>query len=295
MLDVKGKSVLITGCDSGFGNRTALRLAKLDMKVFAGCITTRAVQELNNQSPNIVAFLMDVTKEFSIEEAFEKLKKECPEGLWGLINNAGVLRGGPLELAPKEDWKLQFDVNVFGLVDVSRTFLPLLKKAKGRLVNIASVAGRVSTHDVSAYSASKYAVEAVSDAWRQELKPWGVTVVIIEPGIMKTPLWDVPFDKSVAKKQWDSLSEDKKLAYGEEYFEAGHKAGKEMVEKLGGNPEEVVDALELAVTAARPLHRYTVGKDTPIWIILSYLPSYVFDYIYSLLPHPIPQALKTKS
>jgi len=297
---LKDKSVLITGCDTGFGNLTALKLAANgDIKVFAGCLTKKGLEDLKAKSPqNLIPFPLDVTNQESIENAFDFVKKGLthPEGLWGVINNAGLLRVGLSEVASYDEMKLMFDVNVFGLAMISRRFIPLLRKCKGsRLINIASVAGRLSGQGLGAYAASKFAVEALSDALRRELYCWGVKVVIIEPGVMKTNLYDAPF-KDTIDQLWPSIPEDAKEAYGRSYFEKQLEEAKKLLDLVGGNPTKVVDTLVHAVTSEHPPDRIAVGFDSPIWIGLSYLPSFASDFLLRLLEynHPVPLALQRK-
>jgi len=293
-----GKSILITGCDTGFGNLAAIKIASRgDLKVFAGCLTDKGVQDLSSKA-NIHPFRLDITKQASIDEAYEMIKSELGQdnGLWGVINNAGILRGALLEVTPLSDFRLMFDVNVIGLSMVCKKFIPLLRKLKdSRIVNIASVAGRLPVAGLSAYCGSKFAVEGISDSLRRELIPWGVRVVIIEPGAMKTPLYDVSFSETV-DKIWNDIPEDTKQAYGREFFDTAHQNSKKLVDILGDNPQKVVDAMELAVISTHPPHRMSIGKDAPIWILVSYLPTWFSDRFLRLLEwgHPIPLQLQRK-
>merc|ERR1712137_534841 len=288
------RSVLITGCDSGFGLLTTHRLSRKGVKVFAACLTEEGVQKLS-KSPNVTPFLMDVTSPESVQKGFEFIQPKCPNGLWGVINNAGVLRSGALEIMPISHWQLQMYVNVMGIAIVTRTFFPLLLKAKGRVVNIASVAGRLGTPGTSGYNASKFAVEGLSDAWRREFKLWGIKVIIIEPGIMKTPLWDVPMKEAEFDGLWNSLNEEQKARYGRDFFLDAEKKSKELIQKLGGNPAQVVNALDNAVTSKYPKTRYVVGSDAVIWIGLSYLPVPVADFFLSkLMKSATPACFKKK-
>jgi len=292
---LKGKAVLITGCDTGFGNLTAKRLdSEGHFVVFAGCLTQNGVESLKKEgSQNLIPFLLDITKAESIKNAVDVISTKSPEGLWAIINNAGLLRGGLLETTPYEDWKLTFEVNVFGMAMITRALIPQLRKIKGsRIVNISSVAGRLATAGTSAYSASKFAVQGLSDALRRELAVWGIHVVIIQPGIMKTPLYDAPFDKTV-DAIWDTYSDAAKEAYGKEYVAKSFESAKQLVEKVNGDPNLVVDALCLSAKAKNPPHRLSVGKDTPVWIGLSHLVSELGDFLLTLLAKaPKPAALK---
>lgn len=246
--DLSNKTVVITGCDTGFGQLLALKLAHAGMTVFAGCLTDaglRALQQTAESQPTwkLHVFALDVTNVESVERFYSHVEKALPDkqaGVWALVNNAGVLRGGNLETQPLSAWTLQLNVNVFGIAAMTKTFLPLLRRAKGRIINVASVAGRLGTPGTSSYNASKFAVEGLSDAWRRELAIWGIDVVIIEPGIMKTPLWDQPLKDAEVDSVWGTLTAEQQQLYGREYFAECYVAGKELVDTIGGNPMMVV-------------------------------------------------------
>jgi len=292
------KAVLITGCDSGFGHCLSQKLDKLGMKVFATCMTQEGAESLASKaSSKLVTLLMDVTSEDSVLEAYEVVKKECPkEGLYCLVNNAGIFDSDHLELSRQSSFDAIFNVNVLGLARVTRVFVPLIKKAKGRIVNVSSVAGRVAGSGTSAYSGSKFAVQGMSDAWRRELKDWGVKVIIIEPGIMKTPLWDNLLSEDYAEKHWQALPADRREQYGKEFFTTQAGNVRKLFEALNGSHEVCADAMKEAVTARWPPTRRSVGKDTPIWIGLSYLPTCVGDWLLKMmLGEPVPKALQKQS
>jgi NAD(P)-dependent dehydrogenase (short-subunit alcohol dehydrogenase family) len=276
--NLKGKTVLITGCDSGFGKATAEQLAAKDMKVLAACLTDKGVETLKSVA-NITPFLMDVSKDESVAKGMEFVKQNAPNGLWAVLNNAGLLRGGLLETSSLDDWKLQFEVNVFGMVRVTKLALPLLRKAGGRVVNVASVAGRFSMPGVAAYNCTKYSVEALSDTLRRECAGQGVKVIMIEPGVMKTPLWDVPFDQSANAKQWDSFSPECREYYGKEFFEKSYTSSKALIGKMAGNPQTVVNGMINAITSKYPLFRYTLGWDTPFWLFMAMAPATLTDFL----------------
>jgi len=297
---LRGKGVLITGCDTGFGYLTALRLSQQgNLKVLAGCLTAQGVEELKSKgNPEFLTpFLMDVTNQKSVDDTFELVKREIPiDGMWAIINNAGVLRGGLLEIMLMEDWRLMFDVNVFGMTRVIKKFIPLLRKCKdSRVVNIASVAGRTAPSGLAGYSASKHAVEGLSESLRKELRPWGINVTIIEPGIMKTPLYSQPISQTV-DNIWGTLSAEQRDVYGRDYFAKQHDNAQNLITHVGGDPNQVVESLVLAVNSGFPPHRIAVGKDAPIWLLISYLPSWLADLVFRVLDYsvPLPIALKRR-
>lgn len=164
-----GKAVLITGCDSGFGELTALRLDSMGVRVFAGCLTQAGVDRLAKRSSSrIIAFVMDVTKDADVKQAHERVSSSLLPGeqLWALVNNAGILVQGHLEFLSLADYQRQMEVNYFGVLRVTKQFLPMLRRNRGRLVTIGSAAGLFSFPELSAYCSSKYAIEAIMDSLR---------------------------------------------------------------------------------------------------------------------------------
>ena len=142
-------------------------------------------------------------------------------GLWAIVNNAGVASPGPVEWRSLEEMKHVVNVNLWGTVDVTKTFLPLLRQCGGRIVNVASICGRVSLPGAAAYSISKYGVEAFSDALRNEVRAFGVSVHIIEPGFFKTLLTDPQRQMNSLDRLWTQISEELKETYGVEYYQQG--------------------------------------------------------------------------
>ena len=183
---------MITGTSTGIGEATALHLAKLGYRVLAGVRKEGDGERLVDQAGSgLVPVLIDVTEPATIDEAVRTVTDTVGEdGLVGLVNNAGVAIGGPLEYLAVEQWRHQFEVNVLGPVAVTRAFLPLIRQGGGRIIFIGSIGGRVAAPFVGPYSASKFAVEAIAESLRQELQPWHIPVVVIEPGAIKTPIWE---------------------------------------------------------------------------------------------------------
>jgi NAD(P)-dependent dehydrogenase (short-subunit alcohol dehydrogenase family) len=216
-------NILITGCDMGFGRETALRLDRKGFNVYAACLSEKGKTDLEKASGTgrINAFMMDVRDTKSIEKAYEHVKKTLPKGvgLWGLVNNAGIMqrRLGPAEWTSREDYQLCCDVNIFGLAEVTRIFLPLLKLTKGRIVNTASVAGRVGFPGSAAYVVSKYGVEGYSETLRPELIVYGIKVHIVEPGFHRTNLLNIEAMQKGTKESWDRLSPELKEEYPPDY------------------------------------------------------------------------------
>ncbi|CAH3024973.1 unnamed protein product [Porites evermanni] len=222
-IDIRGKYVLITGCDSGFGRATAIRLDEMGVRVLATCLTSDGEKGLKSvTSDRLKTFQMDVTNSQQIKEVFEEVKKEVAcAGIWGLVNNAGILYLSPIEWTPLDVFIRSADVNLWGMIDVTKAFLPLIKKSKGRVVNLSSAAGLISPGFYGSYSVTKYGVEAFSDALRREMYPWGINVSMLEPGSHTTNICAPDMFEQQLKKGWNQLSDVVKDEYGEEYLRTG--------------------------------------------------------------------------
>ncbi|XP_066266311.1 D-beta-hydroxybutyrate dehydrogenase, mitochondrial-like [Branchiostoma lanceolatum] len=185
-----GKAVFITGCDSGFGFRLAKRLDSLGFTVFAGCLLADSGGEGSKTlraecSSRLSTVQIDVTDDGQVQAAVQQVKDRLPagsKGLYALVNNAGVWQPGQIEWVGIAAYRRVMEVNAFGTVRVTKAFLPLIRRAKGRVVNISSEAGLHSPPTVSAYHMTKAAIEFFSDALRHEMHKWGVKVVIVQPG-----------------------------------------------------------------------------------------------------------------
>src|SRR5258708_5204131 len=181
-------SIVITGAATGIGEAWALRLDGLGYRVFAGVRKAADGEALKKKaSGQLSPVLLDVTSEESIGAAVRTIG-EIP--LAGLVNNAGIVVPGPLELVPIALWRKQFEVNVIGQVAVPQAFLPMLRAGRGRIVNMGSVAGRSALPFSGPYCASKFALEGLTDSLRMELRQFGISVSIVEPGAIRTPIWD---------------------------------------------------------------------------------------------------------
>ncbi|KAL6075774.1 hypothetical protein STEG23_026512, partial [Scotinomys teguina] len=215
------KYVFITGCDSGFGNLLARQLDRRGMRVLAACLTENGAEELRRKtSDRLETVILNVTKTESIVAATEWVKERVGNrGLWGLVNNAGTFPPfAYIEWLKPEDYMATFQVNLFGLIQVTLSMLPLVKKARGRIVNVSSVLGRFA-FCAGFYSCSKYGVEAFSDILRREIQDFGVKVSIIEPGSFKTRMTDADSVIESSKKVWEAAPEHVKEAYGQHFFD----------------------------------------------------------------------------
>lgn len=265
------QSVLVTGASSGIGEETAVYLAHKGFRVFAGA---RRLERLNDLaavgSGRITPVAIDVTDESSIASA---LKTIADEGviLYGLVNNAGVSVMGPVERTPLDEWRRQYETNVFGLAAVTQAVLPQMRKAgRGRIVNIGSLAGRIASPFQGVYASSKHAVEGLSDALRRELVPHGIKVSVVRPGFINTPFGHQE-QESLGLYAADEV-------YGEQVqaFKAWHAKG----HPNAPSPVVVAEAVHHALTAERPHSRYTAPpKMLGALMARNLLPSAVSDRI----------------
>jgi NADP-dependent 3-hydroxy acid dehydrogenase YdfG len=181
-------TVLVTGASSGIGRASAVEFARRGHRVFAAARREQVLAELAATTPNIQAIGLDVTDADSVRRGWAKIEADTGgAGVGVLVNSAGFALTGPVEILAGEDVQRQFATNVFGLLAVTRTVLPAMRARKsGRIINISSVVGRTTFPGMGVYGATKYAVEALSDALRQELASFGIRVVIMEPGFVAT-------------------------------------------------------------------------------------------------------------
>jgi NAD(P)-dependent dehydrogenase (short-subunit alcohol dehydrogenase family) len=244
------KPVLVTGASSGIGEACAVLLARKGFRVFAGARRIARLKSLEGLGQGrITAVSLDVTDEDSIRAAVATIA-ETGAGLWGLVNNAGVSVTGPLEQVPIDDWRRQYETNVFGLVAMTQAVLPGMRAARaGRIVNIGSVAGRIAAPFMSAYASSKHAVEGLSDSLRRELAPFGVKVSLVRPGFINTPFGE-PEQEGFARYAGPGAPYGARVAAFKSWHAKGHPAG--------ASPFDVADCVHRALTAARPHSRYTV-------------------------------------
>jgi NAD(P)-dependent dehydrogenase (short-subunit alcohol dehydrogenase family) len=182
------------------------------------------------------------------------------------VNNAGIARGGPLEFIDLEDFRRQFDVNLFGLLAVTQACLPHLHAARGRIVNVGSIAGRVTTPLLGPYCASKHAVEGLSDALRMELFPHGIHVSVVEPGVVATPIWD---KATGGRSPFEAMPPEALTRYGAMAAALGRMI--EGAPRRAMPVETVVRAIDHALTAPRPRPRYVLGRDARIRLALQTL------------------------
>lgn len=268
--------ILITGASTGIGRCAALDLDQRGHRVFAGVRSQADAQALRQAaSERLTPITLDVTRAEDIQAAAAQIKERLEgQPLMGLVNNAGVAVPGPLEVLPLEELRWQLEVNVIGVVAVTQAMLPLLRPGPGRIVNVGSISGKISSPFVGAYSASKHALEAITDALRAELAPWDIWTCVIEPGQVATPIWDKADD--VVQQARQKFGERGWELYGEAMQAASRVIHNGRTR--GVAPEAVAKAIHHALTAPRPRTRYLVGPDARGGAALRWLlPDKAFD------------------
>jgi NAD(P)-dependent dehydrogenase (short-subunit alcohol dehydrogenase family) len=248
------RHVVVTGASSGIGRATALRLAAAGWHVYAG-VRKPGDAPLGQ---TITPLLMDVTNTEQIGAAVESVAEHVgPAGLNALCDNAGIGVAMPMELVPLESLRWQLEVNVVGQVAVTQAFLPMLRQARGRLVIVGAIGDRFTPPFGGPLAASKSAIASIADAFRQELAPWGIDVVLLEPASIRTDAIDkLQRDSQSAA---DEFSPDGRDLYGEAYLGMVGAALKR--EEKGSPPDVVAERVQTVLTMSRPRARYLVGKD----------------------------------
>lgn len=249
--------VLVTGASRGLGRETALHLAGRGFRVFAGVRSAADGQRLMAGGPaGLHPVRLDVTDSTSVETAAQEIAERVGDGgLAGLVNNAGIAAFGPLEQEDPEELEAIFRVNVFGAVAVTRALLPAVRRARGRIVNVSSGNGKLAMPFLGAYCGSKFALEALSDALRLELAPWGIQVAVVEPGAMATDIRVKGVEAWAARHA--ALPPDERGLYAASL--AAVQAAIHSMEAGAGPAAEVADAVFRALTDSEPRARYPVG------------------------------------
>jgi NAD(P)-dependent dehydrogenase (short-subunit alcohol dehydrogenase family) len=253
------KAVLITGCSSGIGWATAKYLSDGGWRVYATARNVEKIAPLEESGCRLLA--IDVTDENSMATAVEEVERE--EGAIGaLVNNAGYSQSGAVEAVPMEKVRAQFETNVFGLVRMCQLVLPgMRRQGYGRIVNLSSMGGKLTFPGAGFYHASKYAVEAVSDALRYEVEGFGIKVSIIEPGLIRTGFADA------AVGSMDNEDDGPYAGFDEAVVRATtENYEKGPISRLAGEPEAVAQAIEQAISARSPRSRYAVTPSAHLLI-----------------------------
>lgn len=302
LLSADGKAVFITGCDSGFGKATAKRLDSLGFQVFATVLDLNGegAQELRRScSPRLTVLQVDITQPQQVQQALADTRAKLGlTGLWGLVNNAGVcVNFGDSELSLMSNFRGCMEVNFFGTLSVTQSFLPLLRRAKGRIVTISSPAGDLPFPCLSAYGSSKAALNLFMNTLRHELMQWGVHVSTVLPAAFKTgqssnsAYWEQQY-KTLLQSLHPSLLEE----YGEDYLSETKELFQSHSKTANPDLTPVVNTIVEALLSPRPQPRYYAGPGVGLmYFIHSYLPFTVCNkFLQKLFVHKkvMPRALR---
>jgi NAD(P)-dependent dehydrogenase (short-subunit alcohol dehydrogenase family) len=271
------RGVVLTGCSTGIGRACALTLAHAGYRVFAGVRRAQDGESLQAEagSAALVPLLLDVTDAEAVARAADTVREELGEGgaLAGLVNNAGIAVYGPLELLPIETLRRQFEINVIGHVTVTQAFLPLLRRDRGRVVMVGSSSSFLTPPFLGPYASSKCALASLTDAFRRELAPWGIQVILMQPGAVITPLWDKSIDQG---DHWfDALPESARRLYAR-----GYGAMRRLFRDKSGSgitADELALRVLQVLSAKRPGTHHPMGLDTLGYRVLDKLPARVVD------------------
>lgn len=268
-------TVLITGASRGIGAACAVHLARAGFRVVAAVRREPdAASLLARAAERLVTVHLDVTDAASIAGAVATAGEVAgPQGLTGLVNNAAIAVAAPLEFVPLDDVRQQLEVNVIGALAVTQAALPLLRQSRGRIVNISSVNGRVAVPFLGPYCASKFALEALSDALRMELARWGIPVSVIEPGAVSTPMWESAIARAAAvARRMPAAARER---YGRA-LDALERHARRMP-RVAMPPDRVARVVGRALTARRPRARYPVGGVARAANLVRLLPARLAD------------------
>ncbi|XP_045564224.1 corticosteroid 11-beta-dehydrogenase isozyme 2 [Salmo salar] len=304
-LPVQGKAVFITGCDTGFGKAAAWRLDAQGFQVFATVLDLcgEGAMELQRTcSPRLTLLQVDITQPQQVQQALLDTKAKLGlRGLWGLVNNAGVcVNFGDAELSLMSDYRGCMEVNFFGTLNVTKTFLPLLRQAKGRVITISSPAGEQPFPCLAAYGASKAALNLFINTLRHEMEPWGVKVSTILPSSYKT---GQSSNQEYWERQYKTLIHNLSAGLLEEYGEDYTRETKDLFQRFAQSANEdlspVVNTVSEALLSPRPLVRYYAGPGVGLmYFIYSYFPLRLSDKFLQRLfvqKKIIPRALRKEN
>jgi len=262
----RARVVLVSGASKGIGYATAVGLAARGFRVVAGVRRPEDGAALERETEGIVPVTLDLTDPGTIAGAVRRVQEAAADtGLWGLVNNAGVVYPGPMELLPLDALREQLEVNVVGTLALTQACLPSIRLARGRIVNVSSVNGRIVSPFTGAYAVSKFALEAMSDALRLELSRAGVSVVVIQPGAVRTAIWGT--SRVRASALFERLPPDAHTHYGR-VLERIRTAP---MPRRAVAPERVARVIVRALTTRTPRTRYRVGWDARIGVALARL------------------------
>ena len=262
-------TVIVSGASTGIGRATAQHLSGLGFDVLAG------VRREGDAPGGTTPVLLDVTDAAAVDALAQRMGG-AP--LAGLVNNAGVALGGPIEHLGVDGWRRQFDVNLFGHIAVSRALLPALRAGRGRIVNVGSIGGRMALPFVAPYTASKFALRAFSDSLRLEVRAQGIHVALLEPGSIATPIWDK--GQATQQEVEDELAPELRERYAKGLEGARKQTARAARDAIA--PEKVAAVVEQALTGRRPRAHYVIGREAKAQALLAHLPAPVTDRLLRL-------------
>ncbi|MBV8581747.1 MAG: SDR family oxidoreductase [Candidatus Eremiobacteraeota bacterium] len=266
------EAVVVTGASTGIGEAAAVMLARHGFLAYAGVRNDADAARVETLDEHVRALRIDVTDRASILAAAETVAA-AGHPLRAVVNNAGVAVAGPLEFLPVDELRRQFEINVFGAMEVTQAFLPMLRPTRGRVVFVGSISGRLAVPFIAPYSASKFALRAISDALRIELGPAGIGVALVEPSSVKTPIWQKGRD---SRDRLLALLTPKAVEIYGPQVEAIF-AATQHEEKIGMPADDVANAILHAVTAPKPRARYLLGGPARAGSIVALLPPALRD------------------
>ncbi|HEX7322085.1 MAG TPA: SDR family oxidoreductase [Mycobacterium sp.] len=256
--------VVVTGCSTGMGAATASELARRGFHVLAG--VRRDIDADALRADGIEPHILDITVDSNVAAITERVARDpLHRPLRALINNAGIAVNAPVEILPMTEWRRQFEVNLFGHIAMTQALLPALLQSSGTVVNISSVGGKVAMATYGAYAGSKFALEAVTDSLRREVAEFGVKVVVVEPGAVKTPM--VERAVATADRLSAGMTTEQRHRYG--HLAAAVTAQARSFGDTGVSAEHAATVIVKAATASRPRTRYTIGRDAAILVWLT--------------------------
>src|SRR6476659_1406287 len=255
-------AVVVTGASAGIGSTPALQLDADGYRVFAGVRKEDDARELSQDgSDRLTPIILDVTHAGQIDAARQQVAEAVgDQGLVGLVNNAGVGGGGPIEFMPLDELRRTLEINLIGQVAVTQALIPLLRRPKGTIVFIASIGGRVASPFMSPYNTSKFAIEALGESLRHELRPWEIDVVVVEPGSIDTEIWSKGRDQ--LSERLEDMPEGARRLYGQQITRFGEVLNE--TASRGIPAEKVAEVIHKAIASENPKHRYLVGTDAKI-------------------------------
>jgi NAD(P)-dependent dehydrogenase (short-subunit alcohol dehydrogenase family) len=274
--------VVVTGASTGIGAATARELARRGFHVLAGVRRDRDADA--TRGPGIEPLIIDITDPDHIQALATRVHRD-PQGraVRALVNNAAIQANVPVEVFAIDEWRNMFEVNLFGQVAVTQALLPALIRSNGRVVNISSVGGKVAMATYGPYAATKFALEAVSDSLRREMAPFGVQVVVVEPGAVRTEMFGRAI--TTARELVSAMTPEQSQRYGGLVQAVNAQAASST--KSGLPADAAAKVIAKAITAGKPRTRYTVGRDAALITRLArFLPDRTLDRIVAAVLHP---------